>query len=204
MEEIQYSMIEPPDGGQTWPSGLWDVIEVSGYLTQRQNRFLKDTHLQVGIADIPGQVGNSRYDLPTDWIATVRVVWVPDAGSIRPLGRADMFQADHGYPTWGYIDGTPSLYTDADVPTLTLQIAPAPNAPGKFQIMYVPMAPALDGSGDCLTIQPEFHAALKYGVMADMLTKTSQANDPSRAQYCEDRFQLGMEIAEMLLNGFTK
>jgi len=67
-QQIQYTVIEPPDLGATWPSGLWTAAEVVDYLNQRQHRFLKDTHLQIGLANIPVTQGTSLYDLPDDWI----------------------------------------------------------------------------------------------------------------------------------------
>src|SRR5690242_20166838 len=104
MTQIQNTMIEPPDGGQTWPSGLWSLAEVVNYLNQRQNLFLKYTQLQFGMANIPAVSGTATYDLPDDWITTVRVVWVALDGSTRELGKSDFWEADNGIPSWTQTD----------------------------------------------------------------------------------------------------
>lgn len=203
MNLIQYIMIEAPDAGQTWGSGLWTKEEVVRYLNQRQNRFLKDTHLQIGIMVEDGLQGIADYDLPCDWIATARVVWIYPDGSTKELQRSDTWEADYGIPDWSYVEGPPLLYMDADQPSLTLKIAPLPDTDGTIQIHYVPLAAALDGDGELFTLPDEFVTpVIKYGVLADMFSKVGRANDPARAEYCSKRYGLGLEIARMLIAGF--
>jgi hypothetical protein len=194
-------MIEPPDGGQTWPSGLWSLAEVVNYLNQRQNLFLKYTQLQFGMANIPAVNGTATYDLPDDWITTVRVVWVALDGSTRELGKSDYWEADNGIPSWTQTDGTPLLYYDGGKP-ITITVMPAPDADGTIFIEYVPYAALLDGTGEIMTLPDEFVPSIKYGVMADMLTKVARSQDP-RADYCNQRFQLGIELARLLVGGFA-
>lgn len=205
LQQIQYTVIEPPDGGVTWPSGLWTREEVLNYLNQRQNRFLKETHLQFGIALIQGVVGTIYYDLPWDWIATVRVLWINDEGETSALMRSDTWEADNGIPTWSYVKGLPKIYYDGGAP-ISLAIMPPPDGtppvtPGTIQIHYVPTAVDLTGDGEILTIPNEFVPSVKYGGLADMLMKVGRAQDP-RAQYCSQRYQLGVEIARLLVKGF--
>jgi hypothetical protein len=59
----------------------------------------------------------------------------------------------------------------------------------------------LSGNGSLMTLPDEFVVPLKYGAMADMLTKVSRVQDV-RAQYCESRYAMGVEIAKLLLGGF--
>ena len=53
-----------------------------------------------------------------------------------------------------------------------------------------------------LVILDMFNHAIKYGVMADMLTKIGRAQDVTRATYCEARYQEGIEAAAILLAGW--
>jgi hypothetical protein len=202
LEQVQNTMMEPPDGGTTWPSDLWTAAEVVNYANQRQQRFLKDTHLQIGIANIPGVAGTITYNLPDDWVTTVRVVWVESDGSTRALTASDSWEADYGIPTWTYVAGTPKLYMDVDTAVLTLKIAPLPVADGTIQIHYVPLAGALDGNGELICLPDEYVPSLKYGILADMFSKVGRANDQSRADYCQQRYQLGLDVCRMLLKGW--
>lgn len=201
MQQIQNVMIEPPDNGATWPSGLWGQAEVVSYLNQRQNRFLKDTHFQIGIANIVATAGTGLYDLPDDWINTVRVLWIDGAGNVKELPRSDTWEADYGIPTWSYVNATPEIFYDGGKP-ITIRVMPTPDADGTIQVHYVPYSANLDGGGELMTLPDEFTPATKYGALADMFTKVSRAQDQSRAKYCEQRYQLGVEVARLLLGGF--
>lgn len=200
MQQIQNTVIEPPDLGQTWPSGLWTMAEVAQYLDQRQNMFLKDTHFQFGIANITATSGTGLYDLPDDWINTIRVLWIRGNGTSKELTPSDTWEADNGIPTWSYVNAEPLLYFDGGKP-ITILLMPTPNANGTVQIQYVSYAAVLDGSGEIITLPDEFAHSLKYGALSDMLTKVGRGQDV-RAEYCEQRFQLSMEVARLLVEGF--
>jgi hypothetical protein len=91
---------------------------------------------------------------------------------------------------------------DVDTPPLTLQIAPLPIEDGRLFVSYVPSCNPVDGNGTALDVADEFTPTVKYGVLSDMFAKIGRANDPVRSQYCSDRFQMGIEIAQLLLKGF--
>lgn len=201
MNMIQYVVIEPPDLGATWPSGLWTQAEVVQYLNQRQNMFLKNTHFQFGIADIAATEGTGKYDLPNDWITTIRVLWIDEDGNSKELPRSDWWEADNGIPTWSYVDGTPLIFYDGGKPT-TLELIPAPDEDGTVQVHYVPYSALLDGSGELMTLPGEFVPPIKYGALSDMFSKVGRGQDAVRAKYCESRFNLGMEVGRLLVEGF--
>lgn len=206
LEQIQYAVIETPDGGASWSSGLWTRDEVLGYVNHRQDQFVRDTHAIITTASI-GVVApyGTRHPLPADWMATVRVTWtsaLPGAVPVE-LGRSDSWEADNGIPTWsGTPANPPKLYMDGDTPALTLQIAPAPSIDGTLGVSYVPTCTPLTGNGVDFDIAEEFTPTVKYGALSDMFSKIGRAQDPARAEYCTKRYQMGVEIAQTLLKGF--
>jgi len=202
MTQLQYTVIEDPDGGQTWASGLWDMDEVIAYLNDRQNQFLKDTHFQFGIALIDAVQGTYIYDLPDDWINTIRVLWINAAGETKELTRSDIWEADYGMPNWSVVQGIPNIFYDGDKP-ITLRVMPVPSENATIQIHYVPYAALLDGSGELMTLPDEFVPSIKYGALADMFSKVGRAADPVRAEYCAKRYRMGVEIARLLVKGFA-
>ena len=202
MEQLQYHTLEVADLGNTWDSLMWTKDEVISYLNQRQNKFLKDSLLQVGLANIPMTAGTETYDLPWDWINTVRILLMRDDGSSKALGRSDTWEADNGVPNWSYVEGEPKLYYDESDP-ISVTLMPIPDDDGTLLIHYVPLAGEFDGEGEPITVPNEFMPPVKYGALADMFSKVGRANDPSRAKYCEQRYQLGVQVAKILLNGFS-
>lgn len=202
LSAIQFAVLELPDSGATFPSGLWTPEEVRTYLTERQNRFLKQTLIQVGVAVTDaGPARSAMFALPADWIATVSVVWQGEDGVIKELIRSDPFAADHGDPTWTVEARTPTVYLDYAQPTLQLQVAPIPNVGGRLEILYVPLGAPFTGTGEIFTLQDEFADAVIRGALADMLAKDGRGKDPARAAYCEGRYQLGVDAARIILDG---
>jgi hypothetical protein len=203
---VQYALVEPPTGGLSWASDLWTTPEMYAFLDIRQQRLLKLTHLQVGIGLIAGLPTVNRYALPDDWIASVMVLWdqtTDGVRRVRELFRTDMMQADLGLSSWEVTAGTPLAYSDADTPTRTIQLVPAPDALGWITVLYVPLASTPTGVGEELQVPDEWcHPVMKYGVLANALSKVGRAQDPQRAAYSEWRFQLGVEVSRLILNGW--
>lgn len=203
LTELQYHLIEPPDLGATWPSGLWTFVEVVGYLNQRQNRFLKETALLYSQLPIVVTAGSSEIDLPDVWIATARVSW-DDGTTISNIPIASVWEADHGYPGWeGTTASRPKLYSDVDADgTLRARLMPPPTADGIVTLLCIALSATLDGAGEIWTVPYEFVPSIKWGVLADMLNKVSRAMDV-RAAYCEMRFNEGVEAAKLMLEGWA-
>jgi hypothetical protein len=203
LEQLQYTMIEPPDGGSSWPSDLWSRDEVLDYASERQDRFIKNTHQRLATTSIAVVAGTYEYALPSNWIATSRVYWQPTTGQKKALVKSDGWEADHGIGNWK-TQGIPKLYTDVDPATLTLRIMPVPSVPGTLEVLYVANCTAVTGDGLTLDLPDDFLPNIKYGVLSDMFSKVGRANDPIRAEYCQQRFDLGIEIVNILLKGYKK
>src|SRR6185436_9652912 len=118
LNEIQYAVVEPPDGGGSWPSGLWRRDEVLSALNYSQDQFLKETLSLLKVATLsPLLLGVARVALPTDWLRTMTVVWEGNVSGIRrELQRSDVFEADHMIPTWATVNATPMIYLETDSP----------------------------------------------------------------------------------------
>ena len=204
MNAVQYVLLEPPDLGATFPSGLWTRDEVITALSERQNRLLKSTLMLAGIVDIPALAAQHRFPLPEDWLTTVALTWFGSDGTIVSLSRSDAFEADHGLPTWVNQRDTPLLYMDEETPTLLVQIAPAPLIDGTLELVYIPESLDITGDGSPLTV-PDTYAlpVLKYGLLAELFGKDGRGKNPEKAAYCEMRYALGIQMAEILLNGWV-
>jgi hypothetical protein len=202
---IQTALIEPPDGGQRWPSGLWGRDEVISLANLRQDRLLFDTLLLVGIsAPLPVAIGQHRVALPDDWLRTVSVVWRGNDGTVRELPRSDSFEADHTISTWESANAAyPLVYDEDETPTLTVQIAPAPTVAGTLDLFYVPEGTELNGNGELLVVPDELEHAVRYGTLVDLLSKDGRGKDPARAAYCAQRFDLAIALTKIILQGWA-
>ena len=198
---LQYQLVEPVDGGASWPSGLWTRDEVLAAFNARQASLLKATHMQAIRVEQAVLANATSVALPADWIATLHLVWRTAGGVRSPLSPTDAFEVDLLLPTWESTVGTPLVYLDGDQAALTLRLAPVPAANGTLELLYIARATEATGNGVTLSIPDEFLDPIRYGTLSDLLSKVGRAADAGRAQYAQQRYQLGTVLIELLLEG---
>ena len=204
LELLQYALVEPPDAGASWPSGLWTRDEVITGLNTRMRQFLRDTQAIAAIASIPVVAGTNPIVVPADWIATLAGVFVLTATGVRiPLSTSDAFEVDLAVPTWEATGGTPIVVLDGDDGTLTVRLAPVPDANGTLDLLYVALPVAANGNGVTLSIPDEMLDGIRYGTLADLLGKIGRGADPMRAQYAQERFEQTELLTEIILGGWA-
>ena len=194
LSEIQAHLLETTiDGGLTW--SLWTAEEVLGYFNERVSRFLLETGLLRTRANISLVVGQALYDLPSDLISLRRLA--VGTTSLLPLSK---WELDNGYPGWqSETPATPTRYAIWPEHSLTVRVVPVPDAAGTMVAHYVPNAPTITSVCVPVPIPGTFAPGIKYGVMADMLSKQGEANDPQRAAAFEARYAEAIDLAKALV-----
>lgn len=202
LSELQAALIEPEDGGLTYPSGLWTAAEVYAAVNQRQNEFLRRTQITLASADLTPTPNVSAVDLPPDWITTAEILY-DDGASAHELPRAEVWQSDRAQPTWAGTPGTPLVYSDADgSATLQLTLQPASSVASTLRALYVAITDPVDGTaGQLFEVPDEAVPTVIWGVLSDLLKKLGRAEDLSRAAYCESRFEEGVLVWQLALAG---
>ena len=119
------------------------------------------------------------------------------------LTKVDPFMLDNAYPGWetagpgsfetlyGYIENPQDIGS--------IELARPITGGTTISIEYVPKQTLTLGTCEPLLVPETFMPFIKYGILADMLGKQGEANDPQRAQYCEQRFRDGIELAKALM-----
>lgn len=203
--ELQDIMVEPNDGGLTWPSGLWTTAEVLGYLNERQRWFLQVTQAILSRSTQGIVPAVPRQTLPQTWIATRRIAFLPvGAGqTYQALSPGDQFEMDQFTPTWATSPATrPTLYSDADPQTLEVVMLPPSIGNGTLHLLLVSQPTPLTGLGVAFSVPDEFVPTIKWGTASDMWSKVGRAQDAIRAKVAEDLWDTGLETAKALMGGF--
>lgn len=201
---MQEHLLETNDSGASWPSGLWTVQEAIDAINDAQYRFLLDTLLLVTPATLVTIPNVLRHALPTDWIATYDVQWHAADGTYHELAKSDGFEADNSsISDWPIELGSPLLYTEGEVPTLTIQVMPASLDAGVIELLYVALSTTLSNSGVNFTVPDEFVPALKWGALGMLLEKVGRGQDQERAQYCHMRYTEGVAAAQIMFDGWA-
>lgn len=188
------------DLGATWPSGMWTLAEVLGYLNQRQNQLLAATRLWWTRLETAITTGQANQPAPADWIATVFMAYKSSAGLYRELPKMDALELDFALPTWPGASATsPRGYYEVDGDTLTTFVAPIPTDVGSgLERYYVALGTALTQAGINFSVSDEFVATVKYGALAEMFAKVGPAQNLALAAACEERWQEGLELGMLM------
>lgn len=203
LSELQFALIEPPDGGDTWPSLIWTRAEVLDAINAGVRSLAHEAHLVVSRTELPVLAGAVSIDLPTDWMATCYLVWRALDGVRSPLGPVDSFEGDLMLPSWETVPGTPLGYADLDRATLTLRLVPTPAANGTLELLYVIVPSLVDGTGLTLPLAEEFISGVKYSALGWLLRKVGRLLDQERADYCDRRYELAQTAAAIILGGWA-
>lgn len=204
LTEIQYALLEPPDGGASWPSEQWTRNEALEGVDQGIRAILRDTHIVVSRVEIPVLANALTVALPTDWMVTGMLVWRDTAtGARTPLGPVDAAESDLGLPGWDTVPGSPIGYADYGGATLTLQLVPTPLLNGTVELLYIARPASTSGEGGILPVPDEFVNGVKYVALSWLLTKVSRMQDQERAAYCDRRYQIAQVAAEILMSGWA-
>lgn len=200
---IQYHFQEPPTTG--W-GGVWTGTEMFSLqdfvdaLQRRRNQFLVETGVlitrTVGSSGVPS---GGRITL-ADTVIDVRRLARNNTGVLTNLWRVNEIELTAFANTWSTAAAQDPLYFSIlSPPPLTLQLAPAPSAAATIDMLSVStgtvftptVAAAVVGVPDDMTW------IVKWGAMASLLMKDGPAFDPARAEYCEKRYQHGVQLARV-------
>lgn len=199
---IQAHLLEPNPGTSWTGTEMWTLAQVTAALQRRRNQFLLETGQIVvrttqAVASFPS---NGRVALTGDTtLAVRRVGWTNAVGDVHVLYRSDEFGVSGWDSTWTTAGSEePETWSVYSSPTDTLQLMPVHNAAGTLDLLLIQAGATLDPSaGVGLGVMENWVWVIKWGAMADLLGKDGPGRDPIRAQYCEQRYREGVELAKI-------
>lgn len=208
IKRITYHLLENGDGDATGTSLMTTQFSVQEILDNSnliQQRFLRDCAPVVLRATQGSTPGQNRYALPPDHIHTRRMTWQAQftGSKAKSLISTDSYQLDRGTSDWEQNTASQPRYFNegSNLPTLEFDLAKAPAQAGTIGLTYVPQPPTLTGAGVALMIPDEAESAILYGCMGELLSSEGEGFDDDRATYCEQRYQLCVEMINALIMG---
>jgi hypothetical protein len=145
----------------------------------------------------------TRYNsAPTDAIRIERISRIDPVRGAR-MYNVSVSDLDMMDPTWPQANGTPTSYFEDQLNTGQYGMYPLPTANYSTWVWYSQRAIA-QNLWSLLTPMPipdPLCYIPYYGVLARMFGKDGEMRDPGRQQYCQQRYQGGVEIVIRLLEG---
>jgi len=205
--EIQYHLLEPSNvwaSSTTWAgTEMFMMADVQGAVQRRLNQFLLETGQIVTESKLSVGAGTDKLSLPDTVMDLRRVAWVEMDGASEStytnLWRVDDFQLTALAIGINLTPGQPQVYSILTLPEAHLRLSPPTNAPGKVHLLTIDSGTALDvTSGVKLNVLDDFAHIIKWGALADLLSRDGPAKDPERAAYCQQRWDIGVQASLLL------
>jgi hypothetical protein len=128
-----------------------------------------------------------------------RVAWHPLPGlgfSNAPLSPGDFWDKESFDPDWTTApQEAPMSYLQSAEPPLSFDVDRIPPVVGDYEVLSVNAGSALSTSAaSLLGIPDDWSWVVKFGALADLLSRESNAKDPLRADYCNKRYDQGLAL----------
>jgi hypothetical protein len=204
LQDIQWHLLCQPDEEPcTAFADMGGADNVIQMYYRRLGMFLKETEVIQTEATLAADT-SGVYPLPADCIKVLRAeVGGQNINAMDPK-QADLFQS-----AWEYTGSATDIhgYVLAPEDNLTIRLVPqVTGQTGKVIYIAAPTIPAVPA--DCFTwpslsLPYALSWAVKWGAIADLLSQEGELNDPVRAAFAEELYQIGATAAKLLMNKLT-
>lgn len=179
--------------GATFPTGqpympFYTQAEVLDYLADAQKDFLLRVQAVLSVASV-NTVQNQRwYNIPDQAVRLERVAMEGQELYNTTQTSLDVLN----YLNDGSIEGTPAQWYQDSSGNQMFGLWPLPDAAGDAECWYYDRGPDVLALNSVMTVPDVCIHFLKYRVLAKVWEKDGEQRDPQRAQYCWQRYRLGV------------
>jgi hypothetical protein len=204
----QYHLLEPPTGNLTWTgTSQFALADFTNALTRRRDLTLQLTDCNVGPFSSTFSItpGTNRVQLPDTTTQSIldlrRIRFVPDPtlGSPATLYRDDLMSFEYFTHDFEQTFDPPLCWDVLGSPPQFITFDSKPNTPNTLDMLAILSGGVITPpTPSPLLIPDDFSWVLKFGMLADMLTKETESKDLMRAQYCQQRFEEGVQLMQKM------
>jgi hypothetical protein len=121
--------------------------------------------------------------------ANASVLWPEDSFAETSFNR------QYTLTPAGTPPAAPSVYLQSTEPPISFDTDQPPSYAGSYELLTVEAGPALSvGNPSLLSVPDDWTHVIKWGALADLLSRESNAKDPARATYCNQRYKMGLAL----------
>jgi hypothetical protein len=197
---MEYHLLEPPTGATWSGTSQFSISDLSGALQRRRDEIIQMTGCNLAaLPPIASTPNTRRTAFPDTVLEPRRARFVPDSGSGNPitLNREDNLAWDGFAPTHVQVSGTPGNWGVIAGPPLSMDVDIAPNVAGYFDVLALQSGLSFNPpAATLLGIPDDWSWVAKWGALADLLGRDSEATDRPRADYCLGRYMDGLKIMQ--------
>src|ERR1017187_1730434 len=216
---IEYHLIEPATGATWTGTNQFSISDLWQSCSRRRNEMLQLAACNMAELTLNCIPNTNTVPVPDSALDVRRVRWVPAIGQGSPvtLQRGDVLTFQRFTPNYLQTNANPmrwDILSGQEAPgvvdtLLALVLDALVNVPSTVQALTIAGAADFNPpGGNPLLIPNDWMWVLKFGALADILSKEEEGKDVARAQYCRKRYEEGLELmitmpwlSQALLNG---
>lgn len=198
---IQYQILEPSVGVNPWTgvSTQFTAQELIDAVQRRRDELFSITGCTITRSTVPAVAG--RIQLNDRVIDVRRMAYLPNRTLFPTKVNSIVWPDD----TWAEMAfdpkytlnpaGIPATYLMTTQPPIAFDTDRPPAFAGDYELLTVNAGAVLDATTPALIAMPDdWTPILKWGALADLMGRESNAKDVLRQQYCEQRYRMGMAM----------
>ena len=193
---LEYSLLEPATGGTWTGTDQFSISDLSGALQRRRDEMIQAVGCNLAqLPQIPTTPNVRRTYFQDSTLEPRRARFIPDSGTPITLTRDDDYAFDHFESQHLQTNALPSYWSLIAGPPLTLDLDVGPSVPGGLDVLSLQAGLSFAPPASTLLGVPNDWAwVAKWGALADLLGRDSEATDRARADYALKRFLMGLEV----------
>jgi hypothetical protein len=195
---MEAHLLEPVTGGTWTGTSQFAISDLQGALHRRVNEVIQNGSFNLGnLPQFPSTPNVRRTFFTDSTLEPRRVRFLPDSGFGSPvtLSREDTLAFDAFEPGHLQTNQIPDAWSVITSPPLAMDVDTAPNVAGVYDLIALfsetPFSPP---NATPIRIPNDWTWLPKWGALADILGRESEATDRMRSDYCLKRYVQGLEI----------
>lgn len=199
----EYHLLEPPTGATWTGTPQFTIQDFSQALQRRRDEILQIAGCNIGPFSTAFSLppGQNRVQMPDSTTQSVldvrRIRFLPAAnqGSPSTLYRDDSLAMEYFENGYEQNLGIPLVWDVIGGPPLFLTFDTLASVPNTLDMLCMISGGIIaPPTASPLLLPDDFSWVLKFGMMADVLSKESESQDLERAAYCEQRYAEGLKL----------
>jgi hypothetical protein len=193
---MQYSLLEPPTGGGAWTgTSQFSLADLQYALQRRRDEVLQFVGCNLAqLPTLPSTPNVRRTYFADSTLEPRRTRFLYDSSAVT-LSREDTLAFDAFETQHLQTPMLPSAWSVVTGPPLAFDVDTAPNVPGEYDVIALQAGLTFNPPAQTLLSLPDDWSWLpKWGALADLLSRDSEATDRPRADYCLKRYMDGLKI----------
>jgi hypothetical protein len=201
LQQIEYHLLEPVSTAYplVWSgSGQFGAADIIQAIQLRRDELIGASSCSITPVYVNAPFTN-RVPLPQSVIDVRRVLWMPISGF--GFQNSILYENDDfAQESFAVGDTTapqqpPTTFQQSAQPPMSFDTDYVPPVPGQYEVLAVTAGNALAMSASQLLYVPDDWAWLiKWGSLATLFGREVNAKDALRAEYCEKRYQDGVQL----------